>query len=265
MNELAAALGRFVPDLWVFGFVLARAVGLFLVAPVLGSPLVAVRVRAGLALFVAVALTPVLARAGLPERSVAQPLGVLLGLAAEVSVGLAIGLAAQFLFSGVQMAGQLAGVQMGLGLASLIDPQTQERVTALAQWQQLAALLLFVTVDGHHQVVWALVDSFRAVPPGVVGFAGQGLGGLVVAAGSIFLVGLRIAAPVLVVVLMVNAAMGALTKLIPQLNVMIVGFGVNVAAGLFALAISEPFALRFVAGSFAGLRERLAEAVVALG
>jgi len=172
---------------------------------------------------------------------------------------------AQLIFGAVQMAGQLAGIQMGIGLANLIDPQSQEHITSLAQWQNLLALLVFLSVDGHHILIRAVADSFRVLPlggglPGAPGF------GLVLdLAGGLFVVALKVAAPVLVLLLLVNAAMGVLAKLIPQLNVFIVGFPLNVAAGLFVVAASQPFTVRLLMTSFSEVGDSLAAVVRALG
>jgi flagellar biosynthetic protein FliR len=169
-----------------------------------------------------------------------------------------IGLVAEFIFSAVSLAGQLAGMEMGLGLAGLIDPQTQDRVTAIAQWQTLLAMLIFLSVDGHHLLIRAVAESFRAIPPGVASIGQAGISALMSLAGQIFVVALKIAAPVLVLILLVNGAMGALAKLIPQLNVMVVGFPINVAVGFFILMASQPFTVRILEQSFGSLAGSLA-------
>jgi flagellar biosynthetic protein FliR len=193
-------------------------------------------------------------------------LAVVLGmLGFEVMVGFAIGLVAQLTFGAVQMAGQLAGIQMGIGLSNLIDPQTQEHITSLAQWQNLLALLIFLSVDGHHVLIRAVADSFTVLPLGGGLPSAAGFGMVLDLAGGLFVVALKIAAPVLVLLLLVNAAMGVLAKLIPQLNVFIVGFPLNVAAGLFVLAASQPFTVRLLETSFAGVGDQLARVVRALG
>jgi flagellar biosynthesis protein FliR len=180
-------------------------------------------------------------------------------------IGFAIGLVGQFLFAGALLAGELAGVEMGLGLSGLIDPQSQVRTTPIAEWQQLMALLVFLSVDGHHVVLRAVADSFHRLPLGGAGPSGAGLALAIRLAGEIFVVALKIASPVLVLLLMVNAAMGVLAKLIPQLNVFIVGFPLNVAAGLFVLAASQPFTVRLLVTSFGELHTSLAHVVRALG
>jgi flagellar biosynthetic protein FliR len=163
------------------------------------------------------------------------------------------------------MAGQLAGIQMGIGLSNLIDPQTQEHITSLAQWMNLLALLIFLSIDGHHMLIRAVAESFAVLPIGGGVPSPAGFGMVVDLAGGLFVVALKIAAPVLVLLLLVNAAMGLLAKLIPQLNVFIVGFPLNVAAGLFVLTASQPFTARLLVTTFTEVGSSLTAVVRALG
>ena len=246
-----------------FVLVLARVVGLALIAPILGSRMVLPRLRVALAVFLAVAMVPATAKASAAPTAdlVGSPVALLLALLAETAIGLLLGLVGQLVFGAVQLAGELAGTQMGFGMASLFDPQTADRSVVLAQWQSTLALLLFLTVDGHHILVQALAESFRRVPPGAVGIASAGFGMTVSFAGGLFVLALKIAAPVLILVLLTNAGLGALGKLIPQLNVMVVGFPINVAAGFFILIAAQPFTVRLLEGAFAELGHRMAAVI----
>lgn len=243
---------------------LARVGGLFVMAPFFGARTAPVRVRAAVAFFVTIAMLPIIGPtppALLADAGVAVVLGM---MGFEVMIGFVIGVVAQLTFGAVQMAGQLAGIQMGIGLANLIDPQTQEHITSLAQWQNLLALLIFLSIDGHHILIRAVADSFKVLPLGGGIPQAGGFGIVFELAGGLFVIALKVAAPVLVLLLMVNAAMGVLAKLIPQLNVFIVGFPLNVAAGLFVLAASQPFTVRLLESSFGELQGSLAHLVRAL-
>jgi len=251
--ESLLAPGRMV----AFVLVLARVVGLAVLAPVLGSRMVPARVRIALVVFLALAMLPTIAKASAQPPQLESTLALLLALGTETAIGLLLGLIAQFVFGAVQMAGELSGMQMGLGMASLIDPQSHDRAVVLAQWQGAMALLLFLVVDGHHLLIEALAESFRRVPPGATGIAAAGFGMAVTFGGQIFVLALKLAAPVLILVLLVNAGMGALGKLVPQLNVMVVGFPINVAAGFFVLALAQPFALRLLEGAFVNMGRSL--------
>jgi len=218
-----------------------------------------------LVFFMTLAMLPLIGRT--PPALVANASTVVvLGMVGfETLIGFTIGLVSQLTFGAVQMAGQLAGIQMGVGLSNLIDPQTQEHITSLAQWQNLLALLVFLSIDGHHMLIRAIADSFTVLPLGGGMPQAAGFGIVLDLAGGLFVVALKIAAPVMVLLLLVNAAMGVLAKLIPQLNVFIVGFPLNVAAGLFVLAASQPFTVRLLTASFGEVGTVLANVVRALG
>lgn len=244
---------------------LARVGGLFIMGPIFASRTAPVRVRVACIFFITLAMLPLLGAAP-PALAATAGLAVMLGMVGfETLVGFTIGLVAQLTFGAVQMAGQLAGIQMGIGLANLIDPQTQEHITSLAQWQNLLALLIFLSIDGHHMLIRAVADSFVVLPLGGGLPSAGGFGIVLDLAAGLFVVALKIAAPVLVLLLLVNAAMGVLAKLIPQLNVFIVGFPLNVAAGLFVLAASQPFTVRLLEASFLEVQTSLANVVRALG
>ena len=245
-----------VPDPTLWLLVLARVAGLVLAAPVLGHLLVPVRVRVALAAILAAALVPAVGAAPFTPPADLWSLGGM--LAAESALGVLLGLVAQFIFAGVQLGGQLAGIQMGFGIANLIDPQSHAQVTIIAQWQQLMTLLAFLVLDAHHLLIRALLESFRTAPPGAVGLAAAGVGRAVGLAGSLFVLGARIAAPVLIVLLLTNGALGVLARTIPQLNVFVVGFPVNVGVGLLVLGASLPFTVRLLAARFTELEPALA-------
>src|SRR5262245_7188728 len=160
-------------DVTTFLLVLARLAGLVFGAPVLGHLLVPRRVRAGLALLLAVALAPAVQPA--PPAPSLWALGG--AVVVESALGVLLGLVAQLTFAGVQLGGQLAGMQMGFGLVNMIDPQSNAHVTVIAEWQQLLALLVFLALDVHHLLLRALIESFHTAPPGGVALAAVGLRG----------------------------------------------------------------------------------------
>ena len=246
-----------LPDPTTFLLVLARFAGLVVAAPVLGHALVPVRIRAGLAGLLALAIAP-----ALPVAPAPADIWALAGaLAVETALGTLVGLVVQFVLAGVELGGQVAGIQMGFGIANVIDPQANAQVTIVARWQQALALLVFLALDVHHLLIRALLESFRAAPAGVVAPDGLGLRGAVALAGELFAVGVRIAAPVVIALLLTNAALGVLARTIPQLNVFVVGLPVNVGVGLVMLGVSLPFTFRLVAARVAALEPTLGDLV----
>ena len=242
-----------LPDTVPFLLVLARIAGLVVAAPLFGHLLVPLRVRAALALVLTAALVSVVT----PGPSPTGLLSLAGAVGLESALGVIMGLVAQFVFAGVMLGGQVAGMQMGFGMASLIDPQSHAQVTVVAQWQELLALLVFLVLDVHHLLLRALLASFQAIPPGGLGIGSAGLAGVLTLAGDVFSLGVRVAAPVLLVVLLTNAALGVLARTIPQVNVFVLGFPLNVGVGLVVLGAALPFTFRLLAARFAALEPTL--------
>lgn len=251
-----------VPDPGAFVLVLARVAGLLVAAPILGHVLVPRPVRAALAVLLALALAPAM---GAPPVVPETLLGLAGAVALESLVGALLGFVAELVFAGVQLGAQLAGMQIGFGLANLVDPGTSDDMTVVAHWYRLLALLVFLGLDAHHLLLGALVESFRVAPPGAVGIAGLRMAGVLELARDVFALGVRIAAPVLVAILLTNAALGVVARTIPQMNVFAVGFPVNIGVGLIVMGAALPFTFRLLAGRFAELEPTLSSLVRGLG
>jgi flagellar biosynthetic protein FliR len=242
--------------LTTFLLVLARVAGLVIAAPMFGHLLVPVRVRAGLAAVIALALTPAIAAASTaPEFDSVWTLAG--ALVVESALGALIGFVAQLVFAGVQLGGQMSGMQVGFGMVNLVDPQSHSQVTIVAEWQSLFTLLVFLVLDIHHLLFAALLQTFEVAPPGQLAIAAPGLRAAVGLAATIFSLGVRVTAPVLVALLLSNATLGLLARAVPQLNIMVVGFPVNVGVGLIVLGAMMPFLYRLLAQRFGELEPTL--------
>jgi flagellar biosynthesis protein FliR len=209
----------------------ARVSGLMVFCPFLGSDAVPIPVKAGLTLLLTVMLHPLHGPAALALGSWqwAQT------MVSELLVGLLLGLVANFLFEGALMAGQILGVQIGYSLATVFDPQTNADTPVLSEFHQMAALLIFLQLNVHHWLLRALVRSFAYLPPGGAHATLAMAGGLLQAAGGIFLTGVQIAAPSLVATLIADMALGFLGKASPQLPVLFIGLAVKNLVGLSVL------------------------------
>jgi flagellar biosynthetic protein FliR len=240
MTEIAVAL---TPEGVITGMlVAARLGGVMAAAPVLGHQGVPARVRAGITLGAALGV------AGHTRVAAAvEDVPTLAGLLVlEFGAGLMLGLAAELVFTGVVMGGQLAGVHMGLGIANVIDPRTHLEATPIALWLQFIALQVFLAIDGHHLLLRAVMQSFELVPPGRLSVGGAGIGELVALVGGAFEIAVRIAAPVLAGLLITETGMGLLARAIPQLNVFVMGFAVKIVVGFLVLGAAVPFIARFI-------------------
>lgn len=251
-----------VPDPLSFVLVAARLAGLVLASPVFGHGLVPVRVRAGLVGVVALALAPVVPAPALAAEPTAWMLAGL--AAAETAVGVLLGLVAQLVLAGVQLGGEVAGLQVGVGLAHVIDPSTPAGAGVVAQWQHLAALVVFLALDVHHVLLRAVLESFRVAPVGQTLSSTDVLAGVVAQGAGLFAIGVRMAAPVVVVLLLVNGGLAVLARALPQLHVFAVGFPVHVGVGLVVLGAALPFGVRVLAAELDTVRGVLDTLVGAL-
>jgi flagellar biosynthetic protein FliR len=205
-----------------------RVSGLMMFCPFLGSSSVPIPVKAAVTLLITAIVYPLHGPAQLALQSW-QWAGVTLG---EFVIGTMLGLAANFLVEGALMAGQILGVQMGYSLASVFDPQSLVDTPVLSEFHQLAALLIFFQLNVHHWLLRALVRSFTYLPPGKATASFAAAGGLLHAAGGIFLAGVQIAAPALVATLVADVGLSFLGKASPQLPVLFIGLALKNLLGL---------------------------------
>ena len=209
-----------------------RVSGLMLFMPFLSSPGFPAPVKVVLTVAVTALLYPAY-RPVLPESPGLGWLGVVSG---ELMLGLMLGLAVQLVVEAAQMAGHILGVQAGYSLVTLLDPQTQADTPVMATFNQLVALLIFLQLNVHHWLLRGLAASFSYLPPGsLLSHFKVGIE-LVRAAGAIWLVGLEIAAPVVVATLLVDVTLGFLAKAAPQMPVLFVGLSIKTMLSLTVFA-----------------------------
>ena len=208
-----------------------RVSGILVFAPFLGSTSIPPRVKAGLALALTLLLYPVCGR----QLDFAVPWNWLHMIVGETALGLLIGLAANLVFEAVQMAGTILGVQMGYSLVNLIDPQTQVETPVMALFHQMIVMLIFLHLNVHHWLLRAVARSYAYLPAGAAFPSGLSIDTLVQAAGSIWLVGIQIAAPAMAATVMADFALAFLGKASPQLPIMIIGISVKSVIGMLAL------------------------------
>jgi flagellar biosynthetic protein FliR len=217
---------------------LTRVLAVLASAPVLGQTRIPVRIRIGLAIGIALVLAPTLPTP--PAIAPASAAGMLI-LATQVVIGLAIGFVLRLVFVAVEMAGDLIGLQMGLGFAMFYDPGNVQHTPILGQFMGLVATLAFLAINGHLMVISALAESFHTLPitPSPLG---ANLFEVLARYGAVvFAAGLQLALPLIVTMLVVNLALGVLTRAAPQLNIFAVGFPLTLAIGFAALILTLPY------------------------
>ncbi|MGO8789068.1 MAG: flagellar biosynthetic protein FliR [Terriglobia bacterium] len=213
---LEAAMGR----LLIVG---ARVSALMVFAPFLASATIAPRIKAGFTLALTALLYPVVG-ANLPSYPPAIGWKVAGG---ECVVGLIMGITLQFVFEGVELAGQVIGFQVGHSLANLINPLSDAETPILANFYQMVALLIFLQLDIHHWVLRGLVKSYQYCPPGLVVVAPIAAEQVWRAAGGMLMIAVQIAIPTLVATMVIDIALAFLGRASPQLPVLFVGMSVK--------------------------------------
>lgn len=227
-----------------FVVILARISGLFVSAPVLGHALVPPQVKAGFAFILSLIFYPVVAAPHVGANPNVVQIAVL--LVREFGVGALIGFTARLLFTGITLAGEVIGFQMGLGIANVFDPSSDTQIPLIGQIKITFALLLFVILDGHHLMIRALVMSYRDIGPGAFTLTRPLLDHFIGLAGRIFVVGLQVGAPLIVAMMAANFSIGLIARSVPQVNVFIVGFPFTIALGILLLALGFPFFIEAV-------------------
>lgn len=242
--------------------VLLRVSSMLLLLPVLGHQLVPAQARLGLIGIVSFLIYPVV-RHTLPEIPVTP---IMLGLLAgqEVLIGAMIGLLAQLMFGAIQMAGQVMSYQMGMAIANVFDPSSSAQIAIVGQIAVVLAMLLWLAVGAHHAMLLSLADSFTLFPIGHAWHM-QGWDMLNDTAAALFSLSIRLSAPVLLLMLLAYAALGLLSRAVPQIQIFFVSFPLTISLGLIVFALSLPAFIALIADTFRGYTQQIPLFLRALG
>jgi flagellar biosynthetic protein FliR len=244
--SLAQALA---PSHWpMLVLVSARIVGLMLAAPLWSFAGVPKSVRGALVIVFTVTVLPTVHETTLPP----DYLGLVMPLASELMLGLAIGLVGAVFTAGMGLAGEVATLQMGLNLGPSLSPMAEASVTGIGDLETMLALAIYATLGGHLVLLTGVAGSFEAIPPGAALDVVQGGRAVATLAGTVFVVAVRAAAPIIAALLLANLGLAILSKAVPQLNAMAVAFPITIGLGLLvfgaALPYTGPFIARWVGG-----------------
>ena len=240
-----------------FFLVLARISPLFLLAPLFSSKMVPGRARAVIAVALTVGILPVVQR-GPIDLSILGFGGLILK---ELLVGLAFAYALAAMFAAMQAAGALLDTLIGFSFGAMVDPVTGTQSTVLSQMYALFGVAIFITLGGDGWVVKGLARTYDAVPLSEAPAIGSMVQGAQVAFSGIFVSAFMIGAPVLIALIIVDAAFGVVSRVVPQMNIFAVGFPAKMIVGLVMIGASLPFVDDFLGGR---LQETLAIALRSL-
>jgi len=209
----------------LFTLVLTRVSGLMMTAPIYGTRYVPMRVRGFLAFAMAVLITPTQWHVTIEYPG--NTINYMVFVGGELLLGLCLGMGIVILFSGIQLAGQMMGRISGMMLADVFDPNVGGSVPTISQMLYMVTMAVFVCIGGHRMVMAGLLDTFQTIPPGSGLWPATISETFVEVIHQSFGLGVRAAVPVVTALLLSTLVMGLISRTMPQLNILMVGFGLN--------------------------------------
>ncbi|MGI6225619.1 MAG: flagellar biosynthetic protein FliR [Peptococcales bacterium] len=222
----------------LFLIIILRISGFMISAPVFNSRNIPGQLKIALTLFMSLFTYFLVSNTfTIPEID----LSYFIILFSEFLVGVVIGFAAQLLFSAIQLAGQSIDMQMGFGIVNIMDPQSGMQIPIIGSFKNLLAIFVFFLINGHHYLFEAMFYSYQVVPIG--GFtANPGLASLLInLTGDLFLIALKLAAPLVGALFITDFVMGIISRTVPQMNVFLVGMPAKILSGILLLLLIIPF------------------------
>jgi flagellar biosynthesis protein FliR len=223
----------------IFVVVLARVGGMVTFAPFWSHHAASARIRVVIALVLALAITPaVLPKLPTPPSSL---IGLTVVLVGELLIGFVLGFVGRLVFSAFEMAASIISFQMGLSLAGTIDPATQAHTTALGTIAQMLGLMFLLAADGHHWLLIATMRSFAGTAPGSFQISATLVDLIIRISADALAVGVALAAPAIVLLFAVEFILALVGRAAPQIQVMVLGFPIKIAVGLWLIGASLYF------------------------
>ena len=226
-------LNTIFPFIWI----LLRTAGVLITAPVFGTKYVPAMVKVTISLALGYMLYPVVPAATAPDSAAS----FILCAASEILLGLVIGFCGTIIMAAIETAGHIADIEIGFGMANVVDPQYGQPSPILGIFKYLLILLLFLGLDGHHLFIKALYQSFELVPVGAAyiprAWTQVGLS----AAAGMFKTAILLSCPVWASALIVDFALGAIARTVPQMNLFVIGMPIKTLVGLGIISASAVF------------------------
>jgi len=222
----------------MFLLVFVRMTGLFVVAPIFGRRNIPTYFKIGFSFFIALILVNTSAvQAAQYEDNI---LSYAMLIAKEFIVGLSIGFVAYLTFTAIYIAGEVIDMQIGFGIVNVMDPVSNIQVPVTSNVYFIISMLLFLSINGHQMLIRTLYDSFGSLPVGSAVFSSGLTTGMMDLFGTIFLTGIKIAGPILATILITDIALGAISKMVPQINIFVIGMPLKIGVGIIILIITIP-------------------------
>jgi len=247
----------------IVAIIMARVAPLLFFMPITGSRNVPAQIKIMVTISTALVLAgmvPVDATM-LPQTS----LGLVLFVGSEVIFAGILAVFARMLFAAIQLAGQMVGIQMGMGMAGVMDPQFGSQVSIIGQFWNLLAILFFLAINGHHLYFKTLADSFNWIRPGTLLLTEATYNGVIQGASHMFILAVKIMAPASAAIFFSHVAMGIIAKTVPQIPILIVGLPLNIGVGLIFVGLSIAYFMPLMINQFNMLWRLLPKLAMGMG
>ena len=240
----------FVNNFQILLLIFVRFLGLFVVSPFFSSFLIPMRYKVLISIFFTLVVFPGLTKFNpvIPDHLI----GFGLMIAGQLLIGLIIGFIVTMVFTAFQLAAQFYHFQMGFGINSVFDPLSRIQIPVLGQCQYLIAVLVFISIRGHHLLIRALYESYEILPfinfsdPKSMQFFAESLSKIF---SSMFILALKIGFPMVATMFLVSLVLGLLSKASPQMNIFMLGFPLQITIGLISLMVIMPFFIEFISNT----------------
>jgi len=242
-------------DVITFALVLSRVAGLFAAMPVFGGRRLPVQVKALAVLMITLVCFPSLKVTPPVMPTDAFTLGLL--ILSEMAVGLVLSFITLIIFAAVEFSGQIIGMQMGFTISQILDPTFGSQAQVMSVLQTLFATLLFLSLNVHHMFIRTIVDSFNIIPIGGWHLNGEIITFLVRRTMDVFILGVRLAAPVMVTLLLTSVALGIMARAFPQMNIFMISFPLNIGIGFLVLGMTLLMFFHVLEVSFGQLKGQI--------
>lgn len=231
-------VGSLLTKIEIFILILIRISSLFVVSPLFGRRNLPAVFKIGFSAMVAILLVNVVK---LPEAANLNSMYEFsIAAMKEFSIGIILGFVSFLIFSAIYLAGQLIDTQIGFGIVNVIDPVSNIQVPITANFYYTLAMVIFLSINGHHMLIEALVKSYTILPIGAMTVTDALAAQMTTLMGYLFIIGFKISAPVIAAILICDVALGIMARTMPQMNIFVVGMPLKIMLGLVVLLITIP-------------------------
>ncbi len=255
--------GMIINGIDAFLLVFVRMTGLFVVAPIFGRRNIPTYFKIGFSFFCALIII---------NTTVIQSInylnsipGYALLIMKEFLVGLAIGFVAYMAYTAIYIAGEIIDRQIGFGIANVLDPISNIQVPLTSNMYFIISMLLFLMMDGHHMLIQTLFDSFQSLPLGAAVFNEELVGGISGLFTTVLAIGFRIAAPIVAAILITDISLGTISKMVPQINIFVIGMPLKIIVGMVILIITIPLYISVMESVFKLMNTSMLDFIKELG